>query len=257
MSKYLTMMRKLGLFLGTSLLFTTAVSGASIEGPDKIQAGRIASFSADIEGDAILFPAGAADLVKDSGGKRFYIAGNTAGQYTLIFFAVEEGKPAIIQKVFEIQALPKPEPAPEPEPEPDPDPIPDFDLSEIEKDGLIYALQSVCYHIEKGNLKTPAGIRASFKTAIRQKILTETKALSSTLDNLTTRTDWKTAASIKTSFVQFLAELGSPWKGADETFATFSLEDFRQEMNTDLKVKASKTANACPGGTCPPVRYYY
>ena len=134
-----------------------------------------------------------------------------------------------------------------------PEPEPDTDLTETEKEGLIWALQSVCYHIEKKNLSSPAGIRASFKTAVMQKILTETKAVSKTLDDWSTRTDWSSSASIKKSFEAFLVEMGRPWKGADETFASIDLTGLGLESESP----APKVKTTCPTGTCPPVRYYY
>ena len=232
---------------------STLACGASLNGPETVAAGRIAVFTAEVEGDALIFPAEHVDLLKDSDKKTFYTATNVPGKYTLIFFAVEDGKPALSQKVFEVKALPSPSPEPSPAPQPGPEPEPDTDLTETEKEGLIWALQSVCYHIEKKNLSSPAGIRASFKTAVMQKILTETKAVSKTLDDWSTRTDWSSSASIKKSFEAFLVEMGRPWKGADETFASIDLTGLGLESESP----APKVKTTCPTGTCPPVRYYY
>ena len=234
---------------------STLACGASLNGPETVTAGRIAVFTAEVEGDALIFPAEHVDLLKDSDKKTFYTATNVPGKYTLIFFAVEDGKPALSQKVFEVKALPSPspEPSPAPSPAPEPEPGPDLDLTEQEKEGLIWALQSVCYHIEKGNLSSSSGIRASFKTAVTQKILTETKAVSGLLDDWTQRTDWTNAESIKKSFSTFLAEMGRPWKGADETFASIDLKG----LGLETESPAPKVKTTCPTGTCPPVRYDY
>lgn len=233
--------------------FAFGAFGAGLTGPESVTAGRIAVFTADAEGDALIFPADHVDLLKDSDKKHFYIATNIPGKYTLIFFAVEDGKPALSQRVFEVKALPKPDPKPEPEPEPEPKPEPDLDLTQMEKEGLIWALQSVCFHIEKGSLKTPAGIRASFKTAVKQKILTESPAVSAKLNDWSARTSWADSASIKSSFEKFLAEMGEPWKGADQTFTSISLK----ELGLEQGPSSPKVKTTCPTGTCPPVRYLY
>ena len=242
------------MILDAALLLFASVSplwGAELKGPESMTAGRILTFTADTEGDAILFPAEHTDLIKDSDKKHFYIATNIPGKYTLVFFAVEDGDPVLCQKVFEVRPLP--------EPDPEPKPGPDMDLTETEKEGLIWALQSVCFHIEKGSLSSPAGIRASFKTAVRQKILTETPAVTAVLEDWSKRTDWKNAAAVLTSFEGFLAEMGEPWKGADETFASIDLDGLglETESEPDTKTDAPKIKTTCPAGTCPPVKYYY
>lgn len=242
-------------FLDAALLLFASVSplwGAELKGPESVTAGRILTFTADAEGDAILFPAEHTDLIKDSDKKHFYIATNIPGKYTLVFFAVEDGKPALCQKVFEVRPLPKPEPEPDPEPVPKPEPVPGPELTQSEKEGLIHALQSVCFHIERSGLKTAAGVRASFKSAVKMKILTETPAVTAKLDDWTERTDWTNVSTIKKSFEGFLAEMGEPWKGADETFVSIDLNGLGLETS-----QAPKTKTTCPTGTCPPVRYIY
>lgn len=234
---------KIAILTAFFVVLSVIAQGATLTGPDTVNEGRIALFEADTDGDALLFPAEHTDLFKDSDKRRFYVATNIPGKYTLIFFAVEDGKPALCQKVFEVKALPRPSPSPDPDPKP---PTPDVKLTEAEQDALIYALQSCCYHIEKQKLKTPAGIRASFKTAINEKIVTESAALSQKLDQLTKRTDWTDAQSVKTCFVGFLEELGEPWEGAEKTFSDVSIEDVLTNPPT-----------ICPGGTCPPVKYTY
>lgn len=231
----------LALFIAFLLCGPAVLFSAEVTGPERVTAGRIAVFVSDVEGVAEVTPDEHVDLLEGSDGKTFYFASNIPGKYRFIFLTIIDGKLVRVRKVFEVESLPDPDEDEEPEPKPKPSPIPK--LTETEKEVLIWALKSSIYHIERGNLKEPAGIRSSFKSSIQKKLLTESPAVSATLDGWSDRTNWTTAQTIKTSFLGFLEEWGVVWKGADAEFGGVLLN----EVNDG--------ASVCPGGVCP--TYYY
>lgn len=172
----------------------SSVFGAEIVGSDTITTGELATFTADIEGDCLVYPSEGIGLAKDTNKKTFYIVGKNEGVYTLIFFGVENGNPAL--KQFEFVIVPDVEP--EPEPKPEPKPI--YNLTETEKETAIYALESVLNHIDRGTIRTPQGARATFKNAVKSRVSDVSEGFGKVLDQWTNETDFTNVQTIKTSF---------------------------------------------------------
>lgn len=139
-------------FLAASLAFS-----AELSGPESVQIGQLATFTADIEGDAILVPAKGIALAKDSNRKAFYVAAQAEGEFTFIFFGVENGAPVITQKSLTVGT-----PEPEPTPEPQPTPIV-TGLTETEKTALRTAADAVVRGIQSGTVRQPNHARMEFK----------------------------------------------------------------------------------------------
>ena len=146
-------------FLAISLAFS-----AEIAGPESVQIGQLATFSADVEGDWIVVPAKGVGVAKDSGKKAMYLAATREGELTVIFFGVEAGTPVITQRALTVGT---PEPAPAPEPSPAP--TPKLNLTDAEREAASEAFQAVINGIEAGTIRTPQGARATFKKTLVQK----------------------------------------------------------------------------------------
>ena len=150
-------------FFLSSLTFCTA---AEITGPDSVEVGELATFSADVEGDWIVVPAKGVGVAKDSGKKALYLSATREGDFTIIFFSVENGQPVITQRAVTVG---NPEPEPQPEPQPEPKPEPALNLTDAEKEAVSSAFQAVINGIEAGTIRTPQGARATFKSTLVQK----------------------------------------------------------------------------------------
>lgn len=176
--------------------------GATISGPEVVEPGTLAVFEADSDGVFIVYPNAPENYTAGKDGRTLYFASNTAGTFTVIFAFVEEGVAKIATTEFHNGG---PEPGPEPDPEPIPTPKPE--LTELERETAKWAFSSVLSHIEAGRIKTPQGVRATFKQAILARIPDISETFSKNLDEWTERTDFSDVTTIKTSFETFMKEL--------------------------------------------------
>lgn len=174
--------------------------GATISGPEVVEPGTLAVFEADSDGVFIVYPNDPANYTAGKDGRTLYFASNTAGTFTVIFAFIEEGVAKIATTEFHNGG---PEPGPEPEPIPTPKP----ELTELERETAKWAFSSVLSHIEAGRIKTPQGVRATFKQAISARIPDISETFSKTLDEWTERTDFSDVNTIKKSFTGILEEL--------------------------------------------------
>lgn len=188
--------------LGIVCLFGLAklTHGATISGPEVVEPGTLAVFEADSDGVFIVYPNDPANYTAGKDGRTLYFASKTAGTFTVIFAFIEEGVAKIATTEFHNGG---PEPGPEPEPIPTPKP----ELTELERETAKWAFSSVLSHIEAGRIKTPQGVRATFKQAISARIPDISETFSKTLDEWTERTDFSDVNTIKKSFARILEEL--------------------------------------------------
>lgn len=174
--------------------------GATISGPEVVEPGTLAVFETDSDGVFVVYPNDPANYTAGKDGRTLYFASNTAGTFTVIFAFIEEGVAKIATTEFHNGG---PEPGPEPEPIPTPKP----ELTELERETAKWAFSSVLSHIEAGRIKTPQGVRATFKQAISARIPDISETFSKTLDEWTERTDFSDVHTIKKSFTGILEEL--------------------------------------------------
>lgn len=207
------------LILGT--LVSMLATSMEIQGPGKIEPGKIATFESPLAGSALVFPAGKCDLISDSGKLKFYFASTTEGEYTLVFFGVDsESKPVLLQKVFEVES--SDEITPSPEPEPSPKPSPSVKLTDAEKKNLAWCLECTLANINSGKIMNAYGARVSFKAYASQAFQSPSEAVKQTLDRWSQESNWETLNDSTASLKKFLAEVKPPEKITD-----------------------------CPTGTCP------
>lgn len=194
-------------FFGFCQSFT---NGATLTGPENAAVGRLITINSDVKGDWLIYPPNAADMAKDSDEKTLYMVARKEGGFTIIFFGVEDGKPVITQMSLYIGETV----IPIPEPSPSPDPAPISKISQDDKEALIYALQRVISGVDNGTINTPQGARSTFKQALMTKgqvcngrncYLRE--SLQKIADELTERTNFDTAETVKNSFETFLNEV--------------------------------------------------
>lgn len=194
-------------FFGVCQSFCT---GANLTGPETAQVGRLVTINSDVQGDWLIYPPNEADMAKDSDEKTLYMVARKEGEFTIIFFGVEEGMPVITQMSLYIGETV----IPIPEPSPNPNPVPITKVSQEDKEALIYALQRVISGVDNGSIKTPQGARSTFKQALMTKgqvcngracYLRE--SLQKIADELTERTNFDTAETVKNSFETFLNEV--------------------------------------------------
>lgn len=179
-----------------AVCFAVMMFGAEISGPESVQTGQLVTFTADIEGDWLVVPAKGVGVAKDTGKKALYFAATCEGDYTLIFFAVENGAPVITQKALTVGEV-KPEPKPEPEPSPDPNPAPTVMLTAAERAAVSSVMTSIIKGIDVGTIRTPQGARATFKQMLSDKICS---GGSCALSNELTQAikDWESTMDITT-----------------------------------------------------------
>lgn len=184
--------------------------GATLTGPENAAVGRLITINSDIKGDWLVYPPNAADMAKDSDEKTLYMVARQEGEFTVIFFGVENSKPVITQMELFVGKIVHPNP----EPSPNPNPAPITKISQDDKEALIYALQRVISGVDNGSIKTPQGARSTFKQALMTKgqvcngrncYLRE--SLQKIADELTERTNFDTAETVKNSFETFLSEV--------------------------------------------------
>lgn len=176
--------------------------GATVTGPEVVEKGSLAVFESDADGVFVVYPNDPANYTAGKDGRTLYFASNTAGTFTVIFAFVEEGVAKIATAEFHNGG---PEPGPEPTPEPIPTPKPE--LTELEREAAKWAFSSVLSHIDAGRIKTPQGVRATFKQAISARIPDISETFSKNLDEWTERTDFSDVNTIKKSFTGILEEL--------------------------------------------------
>lgn len=237
------MKRFLCLMLMTFLL-CSAVNAQKFEGAESVEAGRVASFTSDIEGGVIVFPTENVDVIIDSNQKQFYIVTNIPGKYYVAFFGVIDGKAVTVQRRLEVIGNLPPTPPPIPDIDEDLELLPELTLAE--KTAIGYGFRSCLYHVEKGNIKNVSGLRSTFKIAVYEKLITKSEAVDKYLDNYSERIVWDTVETVCDSFKKFLAELDMPWRGADTEFPPAKKNQVQGE---------SPVGGNCPSGTCPV--YYY
>lgn len=144
-------------------ILASSVFGAEITGKESVHIGQLATFSADVEGDWLVVPAKGVGVAKDTGKKALYLSATVEGEYTIIFFAVENGAPVITQKALTVGT-------PEPTPEPQPNPAPVVTLTNAEREAVSSVMSSILRGIEAGTIRTPQGARATFKKLLTEKI---------------------------------------------------------------------------------------
>lgn len=188
--------------------YPTSSRSATLSGPQRAEAGRLATVKSDVKGDWLIYPPDGADLAKDSDEQTLYFVARRDCELTIIFFGVESGKAVISQTAIQIG------PAPDPDPAPTPSPAPVVKLTEREKAAAHAALSAVIDGVEAGTIQTPQGARSTFKqtlTAKGQACNGRTcylpDSLSRLADDWTARTDFTTAQTVKASFETFLKEV--------------------------------------------------
>lgn len=193
-------------------LYQRWLIGATLTGPETAAVGRLITINSDIKGDWLIYPPNAADMAKDSDEKTLYMVAQQEGEFTIIFFGVENLKPVISQ--MDLNVGKKVSPKPTPKPDPDPAPAPISKISQQDKEALIYALQRVISGVDNGSIKTANGARSTFKQALMEKgkvcngrtcYLRE--SLQKITDELTEQTDFESAETVKTSFQYFLDQI--------------------------------------------------
>lgn len=198
--------------LAAALLFfayyPTSSQSATLSGPQRAEAGRLATVKSDVKGDWLIYPPDAADLAKDSDEQTLYFVARRDCELTIIFFGVESGKAVISQTAIQIG------PAPDPDPAPSPSPAPVVTLTDREKAAAHAALSAVIDGVEAGTIQTPQGARSTFKQTLTAKgqvcngrTCYLPDSLSRLADGWTSRTDFTTAQTVKASFETFLKEV--------------------------------------------------
>lgn len=121
----------------------------------------------------------------DSTGSALSFSSNITAKYTIVAAIVEEGKPRILQHIFQYGMPPNPTPGPNPEPDPSPTPEPqperlsDWVRQNIPKAGKPQAMAlASCYEsaasaIEKGTINTPEAAFSAIRTNTQTKIKVE------------------------------------------------------------------------------------
>ena len=153
--------------LAVLCLLSPICAFAALTGPVEVSAGHIGTFTSDIPGDAVLFPAGNGALCKDSDGKTYYFATPTEGEYTLLCFGIRDGKPEIASFAFSVVAALSPTPSPNPNPNPEPA---KQQLTPEQKQAVKDAAQRVLDGIAAGTLRTPQGARSAFKNHVINRV---------------------------------------------------------------------------------------
>lgn len=152
------------------------LQGAEITGPESVETGTLAVFTAETEGAWAIFPE--TPIAADSAGNRCFFASNKEQEFTLVFCHIADSKPII--STFTFFNGSRPEPIPEPEPEPKPtDPLEASvqkwtielagPLFEKEKGAMIATLDSVLAGFDAGTLRTVPGSRAAFRKIWNEK----------------------------------------------------------------------------------------
>lgn len=134
--------------------------GAEITGPERVEVGRLAVFESATEGDFTVYPRAGGCFAKDSNRKVLYFASPECGQFTIIFFGLEEGQPVISTCDFTVEKV---------EPEPQPTPIV-TGLNETEKTALKTAAEAVLKGIQGGVVRQPNHARMEWKRLINQQL---------------------------------------------------------------------------------------
>ena len=198
--KFLGVMAFLTAWVLVWWVFTTLADSAEVVGNKEVTAGTLATFESDVAGDWLVLPEkGVPTFAKDCDGKRIFFASPEIGEFTVIFCAVEDGKPTIAVWGFTNGKM-KPEPEPEPEPEPD-------GLTEVEKGAVVWAVESVLQHVENGSLRTPQGMRATFKQALVTRLGTVSETLNGKLGEWTQTIDFSTVRTTSDGLKKILEGL--------------------------------------------------
>lgn len=190
------------------ILLSAPSFSAKLTGPEEAEPGRLVVFESDVPGDWLVYPPDTSDIAKDSNERTLYFVAHHEGKFTIIFFGVEDSKPVISQTAVLIG------PAPEPEPGPEPSPSPSIKISKEDKEAAKYAFERVISGVDSGAIRTVNGCRSTFKQALLSKgsVCDRTgchlrDSLSKLVDEWTTRTDFSSAETVKTSFEGFLKEV--------------------------------------------------
>lgn len=169
-----------------------------IDGPETVEAGELAVFRSVEPGAWAIYPDVPFEV--DSAENKMVFASPKKGEFTIFFCSIVDGKPVIQKFTFVNGADVSPSPDPEPKPEP-------AKVTESEKETLVWAVESVLKHIEEGTIRTPQGVRATFKSAVSARIQDPSVGLSLLLDDWTERTDWANIETVRNSFTGFLKEV--------------------------------------------------
>ncbi|MDO4585207.1 MAG: hypothetical protein Q4D62_14015 [Planctomycetia bacterium] len=179
------------------LVCSRITDGAEITGEKQVDAGTLATFESDISGEWLVMPEKQGIFEKDTGGKKIYFASPEKGDYTVIFFATENKKPTITTFAFVNGEGNNPQPQPEPV----------INITQAEKEAAIAAFQGCIGFIDAGQLRTPQGVRTTFKNTLERKVdISET--LNKQLAEWSAKVDFSTVKTIRAGFAEILKTLG-------------------------------------------------
>lgn len=194
------------------------LQGAEITGPESVETGTLAVFTAETEGAWAIFPE--TPIAADSAGNRCFFASNKEQEFTLVFCHIVDEKPVI--STFSFFNGSRPEPTPEPEPEPKPaDPLKESvqkwtadlagPLFEKEKSAMILTLDSVLAGFDAGTLRTVPGSRAAFRKIWDEKATAisaeSVQRWGGFISEISTIFDHSTPESLEADFKRFRALL--------------------------------------------------
>lgn len=194
-------------FFGFCQSFT---NGATLTGPENAAVGRLITINSDVEGDWLVYPSNLVDIAKDTDGKTLYFVARKEGEFTIIFCSVEKEKPVITQQELYIGK----DVSPTPNPTPQPNPAPISKISAEDREAVSYALERVITGVDNKSINTPSGCRSAFKQALMIKGQVKDgngmhlrDSLAKIADELTERTNFESAQTVKDSFEGFLQEI--------------------------------------------------
>ena len=150
------------------MAFSCLSAALALDGPDKLMPGQFAVYTADTDGDWAVLPDMAGCYAKDSSGKAMFMAIPESGTYSIVHFAVLDGKPKIEVKTVMVGGESVPDGKTDVKPEPKPSP--EIALTNAEKAAMKAAAETVLASMSAGTTKTPQGARYLLKQTLLQKI---------------------------------------------------------------------------------------
>ena len=117
------------------------------------------------------------------------------------------------------------------------EPVPISKISQQDREALIYSLQRVISGVDNGTINTPQGARSTFKQALMEKGLVCNgrtcylrKSLQKIADELTERTNFDTAETVRNSFKEFLSEVESGVDNGTTNTPQGTKNTFKQDL---------------------------